>query len=305
MAASGGGGLGGRGGSCAGRGRTARRWTAWSSSTCPRAWPDPSPPAAWPTSGPGWSRWSRRAATPPGATARRSCRRAGDAARRLGASAGVFAAVNRGKRSVALDVERPDGRALLHRLLSDADVVVEDLGPTRGCRARTDRIGAGRHPSPAGPRGHLGLGRVRAPGRPARGRAAGPGHGRVPVVAGAHRGRAGATGYRRRRSQHRHLRRAGCAGRAPRPAPHRRGPAGGGQHAGQPRAPAGRDVDVAFESRRLVGPAPRPLHESARARIPHRRRPCVLRAAARQQRGLRPADDHARPGRAPRRPPLR
>jgi crotonobetainyl-CoA:carnitine CoA-transferase CaiB-like acyl-CoA transferase len=40
----------------------------------------------------------------------------------------VFAAVNRGKRSLAMDVERPEGRTLLHRLLAGADVVIEDLG---------------------------------------------------------------------------------------------------------------------------------------------------------------------------------
>ena len=42
---------------------------------------------------------------------------------------GYFAAVNRGKRSIALDFTKPDDRALLDRMLARADVVVENFRP--------------------------------------------------------------------------------------------------------------------------------------------------------------------------------
>lgn len=41
----------------------------------------------------------------------------------------VFDAVNRGKRSVAIDLKTDDGQALVHRLAADADVVVESFRP--------------------------------------------------------------------------------------------------------------------------------------------------------------------------------
>jgi crotonobetainyl-CoA:carnitine CoA-transferase CaiB-like acyl-CoA transferase len=41
----------------------------------------------------------------------------------------TFAALNRGKRSIAVDLAQPDGRALVRRLLERADVVVEGLPP--------------------------------------------------------------------------------------------------------------------------------------------------------------------------------
>lgn len=45
--------------------------------------------------------------------------------------AAAFAALNRGKRSVALDCNTDAGAALVRRLARDADIVVEDLGPGR------------------------------------------------------------------------------------------------------------------------------------------------------------------------------
>jgi len=50
----------------------------------------------------------------------------------------VFHAVNRGKRSVVLDLRTPDGRAALHGLVADADVVVHSFAP-----GVAERIGAG------------------------------------------------------------------------------------------------------------------------------------------------------------------
>src|SRR4051795_7245654 len=40
-----------------------------------------------------------------------------------------FVWVNRGKQSVALDLKADDGRAVLHRLLERADIVVSNLAP--------------------------------------------------------------------------------------------------------------------------------------------------------------------------------
>jgi crotonobetainyl-CoA:carnitine CoA-transferase CaiB-like acyl-CoA transferase len=51
---------------------------------------------------------------------------AGDPAR---AFPSLFEMVNRGKRSVAIDLKRPDGRTVLHRLVRRADVVLEGFRP--------------------------------------------------------------------------------------------------------------------------------------------------------------------------------
>ncbi|MFJ1300034.1 CaiB/BaiF CoA transferase family protein [Pseudomonadota bacterium AL_CKDN230030165-1A_HGKHYDSX7] len=59
----------------------------------------------------------------------------GDETRTLGppfaasGDAAYFGAVNRGKRSLSLDLARPEGREVLLRLLADADVLVENFMP--------------------------------------------------------------------------------------------------------------------------------------------------------------------------------
>jgi crotonobetainyl-CoA:carnitine CoA-transferase CaiB-like acyl-CoA transferase len=60
---------------------------------------------------------------------------AGDETRTFGppfdasGDAAYFSAVNRGKRSIALDLSKPEGRAIVERLLVDADVLVENFLP--------------------------------------------------------------------------------------------------------------------------------------------------------------------------------
>ena len=63
----------------------------------------------------------------------------GDATRRLpGFAIGFFGYLNRNKRSLVLDLKTEDGRALVHRLAADADVVVENYGP-----GTMERLGCG------------------------------------------------------------------------------------------------------------------------------------------------------------------
>jgi crotonobetainyl-CoA:carnitine CoA-transferase CaiB-like acyl-CoA transferase len=63
----------------------------------------------------------------------------GDNTRRLtGSGAGFFAALNRNKRSLAVDLKHPDGIALVLRLLEGADVLVENFRP-----GAMDRLGLG------------------------------------------------------------------------------------------------------------------------------------------------------------------
>jgi alpha-methylacyl-CoA racemase len=62
----------------------------------------------------------------------------GDYARALDDGTGVFQAVNRGKRSVALDLSTDEGRAAFLDLARDADAVVEGFRP-----GVTDRLGVG------------------------------------------------------------------------------------------------------------------------------------------------------------------
>ncbi|MFC7610521.1 CaiB/BaiF CoA transferase family protein [Teichococcus aestuarii] len=63
----------------------------------------------------------------------------GDRTRRLpGFAAGFFATFNRNKRSIALDLKHPEGRATLHRLVADADIVLENYGP-----GTMERLGCG------------------------------------------------------------------------------------------------------------------------------------------------------------------
>lgn len=54
----------------------------------------------------------------------------GDPTRRLpGFAAGFFATYNRNKRSIAIDLKTSEGQAIAHRLVKDADVVLENFGP--------------------------------------------------------------------------------------------------------------------------------------------------------------------------------
>jgi crotonobetainyl-CoA:carnitine CoA-transferase CaiB-like acyl-CoA transferase len=54
----------------------------------------------------------------------------GDHTRGLGGfGAGFFAAFNRNKRSLAMDLKREDGQAVIHRLIPTADLVLENFGP--------------------------------------------------------------------------------------------------------------------------------------------------------------------------------
>jgi crotonobetainyl-CoA:carnitine CoA-transferase CaiB-like acyl-CoA transferase len=63
----------------------------------------------------------------------------GDATRRLpGFAAGFFAAYNRNKRSIAVDLKRPEGQAALRRLAMSADVLVENFAP-----GTIERLGCG------------------------------------------------------------------------------------------------------------------------------------------------------------------
>ncbi|HLN10981.1 MAG TPA: CaiB/BaiF CoA-transferase family protein [Xanthobacteraceae bacterium] len=63
----------------------------------------------------------------------------GDHTRHLGGfAAGFFAAFNRNKRSLALDLKREEGQAAMRRLAATADVVVENYGP-----GTMERLGCG------------------------------------------------------------------------------------------------------------------------------------------------------------------
>jgi crotonobetainyl-CoA:carnitine CoA-transferase CaiB-like acyl-CoA transferase len=63
----------------------------------------------------------------------------GDHTRRLGGfGAGFFAAFNRNKRSLAVDLKRPEGHAVIHRLMPTIDVVLENYGP-----GTMERLGCG------------------------------------------------------------------------------------------------------------------------------------------------------------------
>src|SRR5215472_8327155 len=63
----------------------------------------------------------------------------GDHTRGLGGfGAGFFAAFNRNKRSLAVDLKRPEGQAVIHRLVPTADLVLENYGP-----GTMERLGCG------------------------------------------------------------------------------------------------------------------------------------------------------------------
>jgi crotonobetainyl-CoA:carnitine CoA-transferase CaiB-like acyl-CoA transferase len=63
----------------------------------------------------------------------------GDHTRRLsGFAAGFFAALNRNKKSIGVDLKSEEGRAAVHRLAATADVVIENYGP-----GTMERLGCG------------------------------------------------------------------------------------------------------------------------------------------------------------------
>ncbi len=63
----------------------------------------------------------------------------GDNTRRLGGSgSGFFAIMNRNKRSLAVDLKSTEGMALVHKVLADADVLVENFRP-----GAMDKLGLG------------------------------------------------------------------------------------------------------------------------------------------------------------------
>src|SRR4029077_11504631 len=63
----------------------------------------------------------------------------GDHTRGLGGfAAGFFAAFNRNKRSLAINLKRPEGQGAVHRLAATADVVLENYGP-----GTMERLGCG------------------------------------------------------------------------------------------------------------------------------------------------------------------
>jgi crotonobetainyl-CoA:carnitine CoA-transferase CaiB-like acyl-CoA transferase len=63
----------------------------------------------------------------------------GESTRRLsGFAAGFFGYFNRNKLSLAVDLKRPEGRALVHRLAASADVVLENFAP-----GTMERLGCG------------------------------------------------------------------------------------------------------------------------------------------------------------------
>ena len=63
----------------------------------------------------------------------------GDPTRRLGGfAAGFFAALNRNKKSIAIDLKQAEGQQALHRLVKSADVLLENYAP-----GTMDRLGCG------------------------------------------------------------------------------------------------------------------------------------------------------------------
>src|SRR3977135_2138253 len=52
-----------------------------------------------------------------------------------------FVWLNRGKESLTLDLKHPDGRRIVHRLLDDADVLVQNLPPGAAGRMGLDSAG--------------------------------------------------------------------------------------------------------------------------------------------------------------------
>src|SRR6201999_1053981 len=55
-----------------------------------------------------------------------------------GAAAGFFAAFSRNKRSLCVDLKKPEGQAVIHRLIPSVDIVLENYGP-----GTMERLGCG------------------------------------------------------------------------------------------------------------------------------------------------------------------
>jgi crotonobetainyl-CoA:carnitine CoA-transferase CaiB-like acyl-CoA transferase len=72
----------------------------------------------------------------------------GDNTRRLiGSGAGFFRMFNRNKKSLAVDITRPDGLEIVHRLIATADVLIENFKPDTLTKYRLDYASlAKRHP---------------------------------------------------------------------------------------------------------------------------------------------------------------
>lgn len=65
----------------------------------------------------------------------------------VGDDATYYLAVNRGKKSVTLDLKSEEGQRIVHRMLEDADVVVENFKPGSGLQRIFDyRALSERHP---------------------------------------------------------------------------------------------------------------------------------------------------------------
>ncbi len=94
----------------------------------------------------------------------------GDFARRydttVHGTSSYFVWINRSKESLTLDLKDPRGRDILHELLADADVFVQNLAPGAAGTARAGRRGPGPPPSAPDPLRHLRLGHHGAVGRP-------------------------------------------------------------------------------------------------------------------------------------------
>jgi len=64
---------------------------------------------------------------------------AGDNTRRLlGSGAGFFPLFNRNKKSIAVDLQRPEGRELMLKLVATADIVSENFKPATMARLGLD-----------------------------------------------------------------------------------------------------------------------------------------------------------------------
>ena len=89
------------------------------------SWRGHGPARSWPISAPTSSRWSGPApATTPAAGGRRSSRtRAGAETR----EAGYYLSVNRGKRSITLELDKPEGQRVVRALAERSDIVLENF----------------------------------------------------------------------------------------------------------------------------------------------------------------------------------